>query len=120
MKKQKLNKEEEQLIEVGNTTKSKSLYKYVDWLVNQRKNQAREENLIVKATAKHLPGTEKLIPDREVKEPLKKSEIEAEVEAANPDDRMMKRAEIAKANALCHLPFHLKKEGPRRGQDDQE
>ena len=108
-KKQKLSKDEEQLIEVGNATKSKSLYKYVDWLVNQRKNQAREDNLIVKATAKYLPGTEKLIPDREVKEPLKKSEIEAEMEATNPDDRTMKGAEIAKANALCHLRFHSRK-----------
>ena len=108
-KKQKLSKQEEQLIEVGNDTKSKSLYKYVDWLVNQRKNQSREDNLLAKATAKLIPGTEIEIPSRELEEPLKKSEIEAEVEAANPDDKKAKRAEIAKANAICHLRFHTKK-----------
>ena len=39
------------------------------------------------------------IPDREVKAPLKKSEIEAEVEAAQPDDKKLKRADIGRAVA---------------------
>ena len=51
-------------------------------MVNILKNQSKEDNLIAKARAKLVPGTEEEIPARELKEPLKKSKIEAEVESA--------------------------------------